>query len=150
MKQRAPRSLTDYSGAVAPTGRQVAAALAAKSKRSERALQRAIMDYLGARGVFCWPMNRERAGRARASHIGVKGISDIIGIVTPSAETRLGQPGSLVAVEVKRPGERPSPHQEGFLEAIRQCGGIAFVAHSVEDVQLGLLADGTIPGGPPS
>ena len=129
--------MPDYSGAGAPTGRQVAAALAAKSKRPERQIQRAIMDYLGVRGIFCWPMNRERAGRARASHIGVKGISDIIGIVTPMA-TRLGTPGRLVAVEVKRPGEEPTIHQEGFLGVIRLAGGLAFVARSVQDVERAL------------
>jgi hypothetical protein len=36
---------------------------------------------------------------------------------------------------VKRPGEKPRPEQERFLRAVVDCGGIAIVASSVEDVE---------------
>lgn len=42
--------------------------------------------------------------------------------------------GRFVAIEVKRPGCKPTPLQSAFLESIRRTGGIAFVAFSVDDV----------------
>ena len=39
-----------------------------------------------------------------------------------------------MAVEVKRPGGRLSPHQEAFLEAIRANKGIGIVAYDLETV----------------
>ena len=45
--------------------------------------------------------------------------------------------GQLWAIEVKKPGGKLSPLQEYHIRKIREAGGVAFVAHSVEQfVQL--------------
>ena len=56
--------------------------------------------------------------------------------------TRRGKPdiiacvqGRFVAVECKAPGENPTPLQLRELDQIRRAGGVAFVAHSLEEAQ---------------
>lgn len=56
-----------------------------------------------------------------------KGMSDILGML---------KGGRMIAVEVKRPGEKANPHQKEFLDLINAGGGLAFVATSVDDVLL--------------
>ena len=41
--------------------------------------------------------------------------------------------GRAFYVEVKQPGEHPRPDQKKFLEAMRNTGALAGVAHSVEE-----------------
>ena len=41
--------------------------------------------------------------------------------------------GRAIYIEVKLPGEHPRPDQKKFLEAMRNSGAIAGVAHSVEE-----------------
>ena len=41
--------------------------------------------------------------------------------------------GKALYIEVKLPGENPRPDQKKFLEAMRNTGAIAGVAHSVEE-----------------
>ena len=53
-----------------------------------------------------------------------KGISDILGIYK----------GRFLAIEIKKPGGKPTPDQLKFLRYVREEGGIAFVAYSVDDV----------------
>lgn len=60
--------------------------------------------------------------------MGDRGISDIIGC----------HQGRMVAIEIKKPGGKPTPEQVAFLEAVRSAGGIGFVASSTEDVIRGL------------
>lgn len=58
-------------------------------------------------------------------NIGHHGESDIMGHRTSD--------GRAVYIEVKLPGEHPRPDQQKFLEAMRNSGAIAGVAHSVEE-----------------
>lgn len=51
------------------------------------------------------------------------GISDVIGCLR----------GRYIALEVKLPGEEPSPTQLWQIERTRRAGGIAEVVHSVEE-----------------
>lgn len=49
--------------------------------------------------------------------------------------------GRFLAVEAKRPGEKPRPRQEATLNAIRRAGGFAFVVsdkHTLEELKLWL------------
>ncbi len=92
----------------------------APTKRREKEIQRAILDLLHARGVLAW-----KAGSGYVK-IGHTGVSDIIGIMPPS--------GRAIACEVKMPGKSATLEQENFLASVRQAGGIAFVAHSVDEV----------------
>ena len=43
--------------------------------------------------------------------------------------------GQFIGIEVKRPGKEPTPVQLRVIAEIREAGGIAFVATSVEDVR---------------
>jgi hypothetical protein len=42
--------------------------------------------------------------------------------------------GRFLAIEVKRPGNKPTPEQQQFIDTINEAGGLAFVARSVEEV----------------
>jgi len=63
-----------------------------------------------------------------------RGIADIIGCLPPH--------GKYFAIEVKRPGEKPTKWQREFLREMEQAGGIAVVAHCIEDVMEGLGLEG--------
>jgi hypothetical protein len=72
-----------------------------------------------------------KGGRPRPVRFGVKGGSDIIAI---------GLQGRFMAIEVKRPGEKPTVEQEAYLHEIRRHRGIAFVATCCQDVANELAA----------
>jgi len=54
-----------------------------------------------------------------------KGCSDVIGQM---------RSGAFLAIETKRPGQKPTPEQQIFLDHVRAHGGIAFIAHGIDDV----------------
>ncbi len=60
--------------------------------------------------------------------MGEKGIADIIGC----------HKGRMIAIEIKKPGGKPTSEQLQFLENVKAAGGIGFVASSVNDVIEGL------------
>lgn len=109
-------------------------------QETEHDIQSAILAYLEIRGHFIWRNNSgvvtsqytykrgERKGqtKTRRWRAGMKGSSDILGVA---------KDGKFIAVEVKRPGEDPDVLQEYFLDQVRQRGGYAVVARSLEDVQ---------------
>lgn len=64
----------------------------------------------------------EYKGRKRFIRFGVPGMSDIIGIYK----------GRFLAVEVKRPGNKPTDIQKSFLEDVRRLGGIATWVDSLD------------------
>lgn len=41
--------------------------------------------------------------------------------------------GRFLAVEVKRPGERPTKEQARFLQSVSDAGGVGVLAHSVTE-----------------
>jgi hypothetical protein len=59
-----------------------------------------------------------------------KGVADLIGVMPLHGKA----PGLFLAIEVKTNRGVASEHQENFLRSIRDSGGIAFVARSVQDV----------------
>jgi len=62
---------------------------------------------------------------ARPLHAGlIKDSADLIGF---STET-----GKFISCEVKMPGEKPTPKQYDWLCAVKNAGGIAFWADSIE------------------
>jgi hypothetical protein len=79
---------------------------------------------------------------ARPLHAGLcDGSSDLIGWrtveVTPDM---VGQRLAVfAAIEVKSATGRPTPEQTAFLAAVRDAGGVACVARSVEDAQRALI-----------
>jgi hypothetical protein len=102
----------------------------------EQDLVNACLRLLRLRGVYAWRNNSgafvlgQGKGR-RFFRAGLVGSSDILGVLPPS--------GRLLAVEVKRPGGRPTPHQQAFLDQVRAAGGVAAVVRDVAD--LGAMLD---------
>jgi Holliday junction resolvase len=84
----------------------------------EKEITREIINFLRACGCFCFkhwsgPMSR-------------RGVSDLLGCLPG---------GRALAIECKRPGGRPTAEQVRFLEDIKSRGGLAFIAHSVDEVK---------------
>ena len=68
--------------------------------------------------------------------MGRKGVSDILGCL-PN--------GLMIAVEVKRPGGRPTKDQVAFIEEVQRCGGLGLIATSTETVKTRLQDLGISP-----
>ena len=69
--------------------------------------------------------------RRRFVRYGFVGCSDIIGQLID---------GRLLAVEVKVKRDKPSPEQDAFIAEVNAAGGVAFVAHSIEEAERNLVA----------
>jgi hypothetical protein len=65
-----------------------------------------------------------------------KGSSDLIGFkpVTITPEMVGRQVAVFTAIEVKTPDGKPTPEQLHFLNRVKELGGIAGIARSVDDV----------------
>lgn len=96
---------------------------------SEQDLVNQIIEYLRLSGACAIRINsgvqviQGAAGR-RVFRGAPAGTSDIIACVN----------GRFLAVECKLEGNKPTPAQSDFLDGIRQRGGLAIVAYSLEDV----------------
>jgi penicillin-binding protein-related factor A (putative recombinase) len=106
---------------------------------SEKQLQRVIVETLNYSGALCWITNAgmtktsyrlkkgKRKGQLREYMIcfGPAGMSDIIGVYK----------GKFLAIEVKLPERRKNVTeiQNNFIENIRDHGGLAGMATSVEE-----------------
>jgi len=97
---------------------------AARKQRRERSIQAEVLKVLRLHGVLAWGFQRERAGRARASHIGFKGCPDILGFL-PN--------GRGLAVEVKRPRENLTVDQRAAGVILTGQGVVWAVVHSTEE-----------------
>jgi len=119
---------------------------------SETSIQRSILAYLKAKGVFAFRVNTGgvmRKGRWCPSPTVTKGTADIIAIQRktlmreyPVAGFKqlvtfspVGAIGQFVAIEVKSAKGKLSPAQEVFKANVEKAGGIYVVARSVKDVQ---------------
>lgn len=84
----------------------------------EQDVQTKIMNYITSIGGL--PVKFNNIGiYAKA------GVSDILACVK----------GRFVAIEVKKPGGRPSQLQLQFIDAINKIGGIAFIADNLDIVK---------------
>lgn len=93
---------------------------------TETDIQTAIRIELSRRGCI---VHRTNSGKyytedGRPIRIGIPGQSDLQGH-RPD--------GRCFYIEVKRPGQKPRQNQQDFLEAMRNTGALAGVAHSVEE-----------------
>ena len=96
-----------------------------KYRTSEKALRDAILQYLNFKGVYAWKQNTGAMYlEGRFIRFAAPGMPDIIGIMPD---------GRFLAVETKATG-RVTAHQKAFLDNVRQRGGIAILAYSVDDV----------------
>ncbi len=87
---------------------------------SEKQITASIRGLLKTLGIFHWKQFQTLGSPL--------GIADILGIYQ----------GKMLAIEIKAPRGKLSFHQERFLQIIREQGGIAILAYSVEDVIKGL------------
>ena len=85
-------------------------------KQTESEITREIRQYLKIRGIWHY---KQWQGLGS-----LPGVSDIIGCFK----------GRYLAIEVKRPGQKPTERQQSFLDRVNDEGGLSFVASSVEDV----------------
>lgn len=123
--------------------------------RKERDIQRAILDAAKWwKGVRLWKTGGGLLPLAdgRRVRMGAVGVSDLVGWKTEMRDETDGSSPAppracFVAVECKREGRYPDQHQRAFLDAVREAGGIAIVARSVDDVRRVLQL---VPPPPPS
>lgn len=111
-----------------------------KIKLKESDIQRQIMGYLQCVPNIvpvCWRQNTgavliKGKPRDRFIRFGQKGISDILGVMSD---------GRFLAIEVKTPARRKqvSIWQKDFIDRVNKAGGFAFVATSLEEVELKLM-----------
>lgn len=84
----------------------------------EQDIQTSIMNYISSIGGL--PLKFNNIGiYAKA------GVSDILACIR----------GRFVAIEVKKPGNKPSALQENFINAVNKIGGFAFWADNLQDVK---------------
>ena len=96
-----------------------------------------ILDYLikCRPDIFAWkqwqgPMSQE-------------GVSDILGIRKMYSMKHSGEKerwenvglmcAQFMAIEIKRPGGKPTPAQQRFIDNVNEAGGLAFCVHSLEE-----------------
>ena len=101
----------------------------------EREIQKAILTYLKSKGFVVFKHLNVGIKKPNGSYIplpaGDKGISDIIGC-SPGIKG-MGK-GQFISIEVKTVGGRPTPEQIDFMRRVRENGGIALLARSLDDV----------------
>ena len=129
-----------------------------RAPKAETGLQAAIVAALALEpGLVIW---RNSNGTFRAhGHVvraGLpRGSADLVGVLTtyakvPDHYTAKGSPvwvgdaisavGRFVALEVKRPSEKPEPHQVEWLADVAKRGGFACVVRSVDDARAAIAA----------
>jgi Holliday junction resolvase len=87
-------------------------------EHKEQDIQSSIINYIKSIGGL--PIKQNQIGIYAQA-----GVPDIIACIN----------GKFVAIEVKRPGQKPKPIQEVFLNTINKCGGIAFWADNLNIVK---------------
>jgi hypothetical protein len=99
------------------------------SNQSEQSIQKSIIDLLRLKHFVVFKHHStgftQRDGNPIYFKYGEKGIADIIAC-SPT--------GRFWTIEVKKPGGKLSNDQIVFLNRVRGNGGIAIVAHSIDDV----------------
>lgn len=105
----------------------------------EKQIENSILNYLRANGIFCWKAQSvglfdptKKIYRRSNNKHHIKGVSDILGIM-PN--------GRFLAVEVKSEKGRATPEQLQFIENIKESGGIALLARSIDDLKNKLKTD---------
>ena len=114
----------------------MAEAEAQYQRGQERALKRDVLNWLNLQGcyVFTQGMHTRTGGRC--------GTPDILACVPPE--------GRFLAIELKVADGRLEPAQATEIERIRAAGGCAIVAHTLQDVIVGIwkTRKGSPPGEP--
>lgn len=96
-------------------------------KQVEQHIQTSIMRYIKSVGGL--PIKQNQIGIYAQA-----GVPDIIACIK----------GRFVAIEVKKPGEKPKPIQEAFLDSITRKGGVAFWTDNLDKVKSELKKENLI------
>ncbi len=95
------------------------------SEMTEKQLQDLMIQFLSYQPkTFVWRQNQgamytnEGGQRHGFKATSIQGVSDILGIWK----------GKPIAIEVKRPGKKPTEYQRGFLKQFANAGGLAICA----------------------
>jgi len=101
----------------------------------ERDILKACLDYLALIKVPAWRSNSGalKIDKRLVRFNGAEGCSDILGVL-PRGPHR----GAFLAVEVKRPGRKPTEKQQGFLDRIEVAGGVGLWVCSVGELEADL------------
>ena len=114
--KRAPKAETGLSAAI----------------QDALALEPGLLLFRNSTGLFRAHGHRVRAGLGNGS-------ADLIGLLTVGVRPNSSSPaapwGRFMALEVKRPGEKPEPHQDAWLASVRERGGFAAVVRSVDEAR---------------
>lgn len=107
---------------------------------SEQRIQQEIRLALGKGRSRLWRNNTGalRDERGQLVRYGLcQGSADLIGLTTVTVTPDMvGQTLAVfTAIEVKAPRGRPTPEQEAFIAMVRQAGGRAGIARSVEEAE---------------
>lgn len=107
-----------------------------KKPSETESIVKPCLQYLAMKGILAWRNNTgafagEYKGKKRFVKFGVKGGSDILGIMPG---------GRALAVECKMPGEKVTADQEAFLATARNAGAFVAVVHSVDELIIALDA----------
>lgn len=94
--------------------------------RPERQLQTACLAIFRGYDILCAGFNRERAGRARASHIGCEGLPDILGVLPD---------GRAFCCELKVGDAKPTVAQLAVMRALAQRNAFVCLVRTVEQAQ---------------
>lgn len=99
----------------------------------ERDIQRVCLDWMRLVGIFPVRVNSGAfgfggdTGKKRFMRFNSEpGCSDCLAVLPG---------GRFLAVEFKRPGNKPTPHQSSFLEAVKARGGLALVVTGLDDLR---------------
>ena len=87
-------------------------------QHKEQDIQTSIISYIKSIGGLQIKQNQ-------IGIYGQAGVPDIIACIK----------GRFVGIEVKRPGQKPKPIQEAFLDAINKKGGIGLWADNLDKVK---------------
>jgi hypothetical protein len=102
------------------------------AKTPETQVKNAVMELLEKHPRVAW-IERMNVGTSFKKgffvRFGFKGCADAIGQM---------KDGRFLAVEFKAGKEQPTPEQHRFLVKVRENGGVAFVARSVDDAMFEL------------
>lgn len=101
---------------------------AGKTYKLEQDIQKDILKFLEKKGILAIKHN----------NIGIYARAGVPDLLCCSNK------GIFIGIEVKRPGQKPKPIQQAFLDTINSLGGIAFSAISVEEVEKNLKERGVL------
>lgn len=104
--------------------------------QTEKQIQDQMLQWLAYQPkTFVWRQNAgsmfvdSPTGRHGFRSASVQGISDIMGVWQ----------GKPIAIEVKRPGKKPTEMQNDFLKRFAGAGGLSIVAFSMEGLMEALI-----------